>query len=271
MQIHLVVKDVALLTVLALALAVLAFVIVPAESLGLALLVVLCSLLVATFVFELYRRLFAQHQELLAEMAQGQTFVSLVNLLAPRAALPALRNWAVSPDLGLLLVSEVQRLRPQVIVECGSGSSTVLMAYMLQRLGSGRIVSLEHDQPSKEKTDAALRQHGLEAFATVVLAPLKATTLGAETFQFYDLSRLSDLKQVDMLFVDGPPSFMQALARYPALPLLWDRLSPGAVVVLDDARRAKERRIGARWRAEFPQATHELVETQKGALVVRKS
>ena len=44
---------------------------------------------------------------------------------------------------------------------------------------------------------------------------------------------------IDLLLVDGPPAYAvgHGLARYPALPVLRDRLAPGATVVLDDVER----------------------------------
>lgn len=55
-----------------------------------------------------------------------------------------------------------------------------------------------------------------------------------------------------MLIVDGPPGRVNKDARYPALPLLHERLNPGAHVFLDDATRPDERRILTQWLAEFP-------------------
>jgi predicted O-methyltransferase YrrM len=263
-------KELALLAALALGLMCGVLVALEPAVVGLGLLVVLCCVLLVAILLELYRRLLAQHELLLAEFKQAQAFTALVQLLQPRAPLPMLRNWAALPDLAMLLVGRVLLERPRTIVECGSGSSTILMGYVLQRLGAGRIVSLEHDEASKLKTEAALKEHGLESYATVVLAPLETIDVGREQFQFYDLSAVRELETIDLLFVDGPPSFMRPLARYPALPLMWGQLSPGATVILDDARRPRERETAGRWKSEFPQAAHEFVDTQKGAFVIKK-
>lgn len=260
-----------MLAALAIGLGLVALIGVDRQLLSLALLVVLCCVVLAGFVLEVNRRSFDQHLAQLAEGRQSQAFTALVQLLQPVAPLPLLRSWATLPDLALVLVGRVLAQRPTNIVECGSGSSTVLMAYVLKQLGRGRIVSLEHDAPSKAKTEDALREHGLEQYARVVLSPLIETRIGSESFKFYDLTGLSDVDRIDLLFVDGPPSFMQSLARYPALPLFWNKLSPGATVVLDDARRPKEREVARRWRNEFPQAEYDFADTQKGALIVRKS
>jgi hypothetical protein len=53
---------------------------------------------------------------------------------------------------------------------------------------------------------------------------------------------------VDLLLVDGPPGGRR-LSRYPAVPELSAHLSPGAIVMLDDARRPAEREIARQWSA----------------------
>ena len=57
---------------------------------------------------------------------------------------------------------------------------------------------------------------------------------------------------IDLLLVDGPPAYAAGheLARYPALPVLYDRLAPGATVVLDDVERAGEQEVLRRWERE---------------------
>jgi hypothetical protein len=52
------------------------------------------------------------------------------------------------------------------------------------------------------------------------------------------------------LFVDGPPGAIARQVRYPAFPLLADRLAPGATVVLDDSRRSAEAAIVKAWKQE---------------------
>ena len=53
--------------------------------------------------------------------------------------------------------------------------------------------------------------------------------------------------RIDLLVVDGPPGLLRPQARYPALPVLRERLSPGASILLDDTHRADEREIVRRW------------------------
>ena len=82
-------------------------------------------------------------------------------------------------------------------------------------------------------------------------APLIDTAVpGRENQPWYDISVLPDLPTVDLLFVDGPIGATAREARYPAYPLLADRLAPGATVVLDDTGRPAEAAIVKAWKQE---------------------
>jgi hypothetical protein len=56
--------------------------------------------------------------------------------------------------------------------------------------------------------------------------------------------------------------------RYPALPFFWNRLSAGAIVLLDDAARPAEQGMAKIWQRSFPHARFESLRFEKGALRV---
>ena len=57
------------------------------------------------------------------------------------------------------------------------------------------------------------------------------------------------------------------MARYPAVPILGPRLSPGAVIVMDDTTRPDEAEV-SRWHADLPGSTLELVLPESGAAIL---
>jgi hypothetical protein len=73
-----------------------------------------------------------------------------------------------------------------------------------------------------------------------------------------------------MLLIDGPPRLLRLDIRYPALPFFWARLSPGAIVLLDDAARASEQGIAKTWQQNYPQAHYDYLRFEKGALRITK-
>jgi predicted O-methyltransferase YrrM len=164
-----------------------------------------------------------------------------------------LGGWAIDPLLVRQAVEMLTELRPGLVLECGSGSSTVVLARCLRRLGRGRLVSLEHDPEFARRTQAQLHLHGVEDLVTLVTAPLvERRTPDGRTFRWYAPTYESALSApVDLLLVDGPPGSAGPRARYPALPLLAPHLAPTCAVLLDDTDRPDERAIAREWAREL--------------------
>ena len=235
------------------------------------------AVLVLAVALELYRRLNEAGRERgrLEELRHGQEFrqfeslLSLYSVLEPPLPLPHSRGMAASTDLLQKLVEIVLAERPSLVVEASSGVSTVIIAYCLKRLGRGTVISLEHDPKYATISRDTIAFHGLEQIATVLHAPLKELSHKAETWKWYDTHDLKLDRPVDLLVVDGPPGHLKNLVRYPALPVLYDHLSPGATIILDDGARAEEREIASRWQQEFGLSA-EYLETENGAYLLRK-
>lgn len=189
--------------------------------------------------------------------------------LDPAAAfMPPLRDWAASPDVLRVLVRYIDEMRPALVVECGSGSSSVWLGYAMQRI-DGRVVALEHDADYAERTRRLVDEHDLGAVVEVRLAPLEPWNADpddqdAPSQPWYAASALADLEGIGLVFVDGPPAATGPHARYPAVPALLARCVPGARFVLDDAARDEERELGERWLAEFPTLGFERLAAEKG-------
>ncbi|WP_304453955.1 class I SAM-dependent methyltransferase [Nocardiopsis sp. YSL2] len=190
--------------------------------------------------------------------------------------MPPLRGWAASPDVLRVLVRHIDRLRPDLVVEFGSGASSVWLGYALRRAGAGRLVAVEHDARYAELSRALVASHGLDDIVEVRTAPLTEVeaaivTVGEEQVatadRWYDAAVLDDLDGVGLVFVDGPPKATGRHARYPALPALMPRCTEDVVFVLDDADRPDERAIGDRWLAEHPELHRTEEHAEKGAHV----
>jgi predicted O-methyltransferase YrrM len=160
------------------------------------------------------------------------------------------QGFEITGEEAAFLFQLIRRHRPKIIMELGSGSSTVLFAAALRASGSGRLISVEHDETHAAHTARLLHQAGLSGWVEPVLAPLTKRSLGEHTFEWYGLDpllrTLSD--KIDLLFVDGPPGKMQTLSRYPALPVLAPHLSPRAMVFVDDGGRDDEMQMVELWR-----------------------
>ena len=196
----------------------------------------------------------ALHRSAESQARRQEALLSLFATVQPTAPLPDMQDWAAAPDLLKKLFELILFERPEVIVEAGSGVSTLICAAALRRLGRGRVIALEHEAQFAEQSRAWLALHGLSDYAQVVHAPLVPHTVSGKTWHWYDLSQ-AGIETVDLLLVDGPPRRTGPLARYPALPLLHRQLRSGGRILLDDAARRDEREIVRRWLAEFPGLT----------------
>ena len=180
---------------------------------------------------------------------QLQSLYALERTLHLEKPLPKLRGWAGSPDFLLRTATEVLSRKPEVVMECSSGASTVVIARCLQLNGHGHVYSLEHDLAYSKKTIDLISSHGLSSWATVIHAPLE--TKRTDTPWYSEDLIPPDLPKIDVLVVDGPPSTTAPMARLPALPRLIDRKSKNAIIIADDTSRSDDSRMIEIWMKNF--------------------
>lgn len=213
------------------------------------LLLALClSALVAFGLLWLRREIRRDRQR---EQDQLLRYAWLQATLRPARPLPPWRGGMARPELLYHLWQEIRRRRPRQALELGSGLSTLVMAMAMA--GEGRLTSLEDDAGHASRTRRMLAEHGLQAGVNVVHAPLTRHETGGERLAWYDLAGLDDLRDIDLLFVDGPAGYLRAQSRWPALPLLCGRLAAEALIVVDDMDRPQEQRMLERWLQVYPQ------------------
>ncbi len=226
----------------------------------------------AAVVFELSRvkaSLSRTLEDIAADISQVQPLLQLERMLPTRRPLPAMTGYAIAPDCAVLLAQLVADEKPELIVETGSGVSTLVLGYALQRLGRGRVIALEHEPAYAEKTRALIALHGLSAYATVIDAPLEPVMIGGRPYHWYSTRALAGLGRIDLVVDDGPPRIAGTMLRYASLPLLAPRLSARSTFLLDVVA-TEEREILARWREELPMFAQEHLPTKKGNVIIRR-
>jgi predicted O-methyltransferase YrrM len=210
-------------------------------------------------------------KEIKQTFSQLEALQTLNRVLSPTDLLPPTRGWAASPDLLMVLVDLVIRKRPSLVVECGSGASTLWIALALRRFEiDGRIVSLEHDPVFGGKTRDLLARHQVLDLVEIRDAPLESFTVDGDNYSWYAARAWEDLKEIDLLFVDGPPAATGHRARYPGLPLLSESLSPVATIVLDDLIVPDMQDVLRLWLDAYPDFDSEILPLEKRAAVLRR-
>lgn len=219
--------------------------------------------------FRLERALRQTESEARTLYQQLQAYDGLMRLIRPIAPLPPLRHWAASPDFLLELARHVRHERPGAILECSSGSSTLVLARSCELNGAGHVFSLEHDEHYAIKTRQMLAEQNLTEWATVIHAPL--VFVSGHDQPWYDPNCIpSDRQPFDMIVIDGPPADTSPLARHPALSMLDSYISVGTSVFLDDADRKGEQEILRRWESEFPEYKQTPLYLEKGGSRMEK-
>lgn len=181
-------------------------------------------------------------------------------------------GWSMGASLGETIARLVLRERPKLVVECGSGASTLLVASCLQRFGNNdQIIALDHEAKYAQKTRNLLREHGLQSGADVRTVPLESWQINGEDMPWYgvDLSSLPE-EDIDMLIVDGPPGWNKPKARYPVVPVLKNHLSQECTIVVDDGDRPGERESAKRW-ANLLDCELKYEESPKGTWILHRN
>lgn len=235
-------------------------------------LTVVALILVATVViwFRLrrFRELANRQVEYFASHAWN--VISLQKLLDAPLPIPAPTGWAAASDVLCELARQVLLRQPRVVVEYGSGVSTLVMAAAIKKNGAGKLISLDHDPIYAQQTRDLLRENDLDQFAEVRDAPLRAGAGADPSVEWYSAGAMTDIPAVDLVFVDGPPGRRGVNVRGQVLPLLWPRLAPGGTIVFDDARRTEERAAVLDWAAKHPDADLQFLPHLKGTAIIRR-
>ena len=80
-----------------------------------------------------------------ARYRDQEALLGIYQVLNIEKPLPRLGGYALSPQHASKIVSLNLSRKPEVVVEFGSGVSTLLTAYCMQRNGGGKVVSFEND------------------------------------------------------------------------------------------------------------------------------
>jgi hypothetical protein len=185
-------------------------------------------------------------------------------------------NWPISSDFAFYLVQLLETNQYDIIIEFGSGISTVIIARTLTKMAARRhdkppvaFISFDHLDQYYNQTLAQLNQASLADTVLLTLAPLQPYTApNGNTYPYYGCqAALATLAQHHhfgpdsrvLVLVDGPPAATGPHARYPAAPMVLAHFKGVQLdFLMDDYIRDDEKEIVALWQAEFTaaQLTH---------------
>lgn len=168
-------------------------------------------------------------------------------------------GWPISPDIALFMAQKIEENDYDLIIEFGSGTSTMLFAHMAKTIKKKngkkiKVVSFEHNEKYYIQTKQQLKQQSLNKYASVKYAPLAKYIYQDMEFMYYDcesiLQKLQNKNRYQkvLVLVDGPPGATGPLARFPALPHLLEHFTQQDMdLILDDFQRQEEKEIVKQW------------------------
>ena len=182
--------------------------------------------------------------------------------------LPVTPDWSAAADFLFLIKEYCLNIKPTTIVECSSGLTTLTLARCCQLNQHGHIFSLENGKEYVTQTEEYLKKFEVDSYANIIHAPLEGISIDNMEFDWYSIDKLPELK-IDMLVIDGPPGLIQKHSRFPALPVLFDRLAHDSIIFMDDAAREGEKEITEMWKSAGVE--HEFIETERGCSIFKVS
>lgn len=179
-------------------------------------------------------------------------------------SLPAGGNWYPEDNVLEALTDLIEACLPKRVLALNGGLAIAVLARAMR--GHGEIWLLEHDPQVIDVTQHLISQIGEHAPVHVVEAELQDYDKHHLWYDRWVLHRIPN--DLDLIFIDGPPHFCGRTPRWPAGRELFHKLAPTGRVVLDKAKRVKEKKALARWAEEFPNMTQSKLKRGGGAVVL---
>ncbi len=222
----------------------------------------------------------AVKKEILNATQQLEAYLGVQNFLNHGERIPSMHGWPISPDFALYLIELIDSNDYDLIIEFGSGTSTVVMAKALARIAPRRQgkpkplqVAFEHLEQYHAQTHANLQQVGLADAVQLTLTPLEPYRApNGHTYSYYDchrtLANLATSLLVSppkvLLVVDGPPGITGKHARYPCLPAVLAHFTNSPIdILLDDYARPDETEIASLWESDLQKTDYLVTGTKK--------
>ena len=204
--------------------------------------------------------------------AQIEAMQSLYSIFQFNSPLPYTRKMAASPDFLKLVVETILTNKPKLVLELGSGVSSVLVSKSLEKNCDGKLISIDHDNNYAELTRERLHLENLNNIATVITSELTMQTLDDQNYLWYKSTFLKEINQkIDLLIIDGPPRIINKNARYPAIPILKDYFSDNIIILIDDGKRKDDAKSVYKWIKKFDYLNSEFINTEKGTFILKSS
>ena len=174
--------------------------------------------------------------------------------LRPLIGEDMLNEWALCVETIDYLMTIIEKIRPAAVLEFGSGTSTVALAWAMRRLHgvsqSPHVFSIDQSAAFIDRTRDRLGVLGLADVVRFLHADLAVQTIRSRETQCYRLppsvlTKWFGAARPSLVIIDGPAG--EHGARFGTVPLVRDYVAPNAAIFLDDGFRDSELETAEQW------------------------
>ncbi|MFK5957867.1 MAG: class I SAM-dependent methyltransferase [Lutibacter sp.] len=187
--------------------------------------------------------------------------MQIILKLFPEFAYLPFTPFSLNPYTIVHILNDILLNNRKQIVEFGSGISTIIIARFVQVNNlETKILSIDNNMEWKKIISKELEKYNCKDKIKLVVGELKEhhqTKLAKyDNKYWYDFKIVKEAIDsldvaIDLVVVDGPSTGYSIYSRYPAIPLIKNKLAENVSIFLDDTRRKGEKEILVNWNKEI--------------------
>jgi predicted O-methyltransferase YrrM len=171
-------------------------------------------------------------------------------------------GWAIDKNLAHIIAVAIIEGGKRNILEFGAGTSSLICALALKSVNGGKLTSIEQNPIwCADKWDIIKEIKNVDS-RLIKSKPQKSWGKLGLVHEFSDAKEaISERDKYDLVIVDAPQKF---LGREGAIPLIYELLKPGALIIIDDAQRVGEKWAIWQWLKAYPGLKMRYLENNTG-------
>jgi hypothetical protein len=163
----------------------------------------------------------------------------------------------LTPQKAVMILDQIERTRPECVLEVGAGTSTAILAAAASRYGF-RLLSLENYEGTIEYVDWLVGDLPCSHALTIQKCGFRRyNTVSGRTYWWYNANLSMLERPVDLMVIDGPMSTF--VGRNGAVHAAFPYLNHPNQVILDDCKRKHEKECVDEWVHDYPGSTFETI------------
>jgi hypothetical protein len=172
----------------------------------------------------------------------------------------AYQGYTISPEMLAEVFNRIVKEKPRAILEIGSGLSTLVASYAVQKNGFGQVVSWDVVEPRASRVRELLDSHDQKSHVKVVsLSPFDKQDASDEIL--WDDGHAPE--KIDFLIVDATSDSSKNPEHMKAVETVKPMLAIGCTIFIHDSFEARDREAVAEWMSEIRELS--LVHTKQAS------